>query len=145
LTDSGPLGNPIEAQTEEAFYAEVYRRLVAIMAGLGVAGTITAGIWYGPLMAATFFAGSVIAVLNFHWLKHTIEAMGGRLPSRARSAWAVVLRFLLRYVLIALAAYVIFRSTTNSLYGFFAGLCLPAGAIVIEALYQTYRALRTGL
>ena len=140
--DSAPFGDPVDVQKEEAFYAEVYRRLVAIMAVLGVCGTITAGIWYGWVMAATFLVGSVIAVLNFHWLKHTIEAMGGRLPSRARAAWGVVLRFLLRYVLIAVAAYVILKSTTNSLYGFFAGLAIPAGAILIEAMYETYRALR---
>jgi len=139
---SGPLGNPIEAQTEEAFYAEVYRRLVTIMALLVIAGTIMAGIWYGLLMAVTFFVGSVIAVLNFHWLKHTIEALGGRLPSRARAAWGVVFRFLLRYFLIAAAAYVIVKSTTNISYGFFAGLAIPAGAIMVEAMYETYRALR---
>lgn len=140
--DSSPFGNPIEAQKEEAFYVQVYRRLVTIMALLGVAGTIMAGIRYGLLMAATFFVGSVIAVLNFHWLKRTIEAMGGRLPSRARAAWGVVLRFLLRYVLIAAAAYVIVKGTTNISYGFFAGLAIPAGAIMIEAMYETYRALR---
>jgi hypothetical protein len=140
--DSSPLGNPIEAETEEAFYADVYRRLVTIMVALGVTGTIRAGIWYGPLMAATFFAGSVIAVLNFHWLKHTIEAMGGRLPSRARSAWGVVLRFLLRYILIAAAAYVILKGNTSIAYGFFAGLAIVAGAIVIEAMYETFRALQ---
>ena len=140
--DSGSLGDPIDGHAEEAFYAEVYRRLVTIIALLGVTGTIMAGIWYGLLMAATFFVGSVIAVINFHWLKHTIEALGGRLPSRARAAWGVVFRFLLRYVLIAAGAYVIVKSTTNISYGFFAGLAIPAGAIVLEAMYETYRALR---
>lgn len=140
--DSSPLGNPIEAQPEEAFYSEVYRRLLTIMVALGVAGTITAGLWYSLLMAATFLTGSVIAVLNFHWLKHTIEAIGGHPASRARSAWGVVLRFLLRYILIAVAAYVILKSNTSIAYGFFAGLAIVAGAIVIEATYETYRALR---
>lgn len=140
--DFSPLGNPVEAQTEEAFYVAVYRRLVAIMVALAVIGTIAAWIAYGLLTAATFLLGSVIAILNFHWLKHTIEAMGGRLPSRARSAWGVVFRFLLRYVLIAAAAYVILKSTTSISYGFFAGLALPAAAIMTEALYETYRALR---
>jgi len=140
--DSTPLGSPVDAHVEEAFYADVYRRLVTIMAALGVAGTITAAIWFDWLTAATFLVGSVIATLNFHWLKRTIEAMGGRLPSRARAAWGVVLRFLLRYVLIAAAAYVILKSTTSIPYGFFAGLAIPAGAIMIEAVYETYRALR---
>lgn len=140
--DSGPLGNRIGAQAEETFYLEIYRRLVTIMVALGVAGTITAGLWYSLLMAATFFTGSVIAVLNFHWLKHTIEALGGHPVSRGRSAWGVVLRFLLRYILIAASAYVILKSNTSIAYGFFAGLAIVAGAIVFEATYETYRALR---
>ena len=121
-------GNPVE--TEEAFYAAVYRRLVGMMTALVAAGTGAAFIIFHPSMALAFLAGGIIAILNFHWLKHTIEAMGGRLPSRERGAWGVVLRFLLRYALIAAAAYVILKSTTNSLYGFFAGLTVPAGAIL---------------
>jgi hypothetical protein len=136
-------GNQME--TEEAFYATVYRRLVWIMIVLVVAGTAAAAIAFHMPMALSFLAGGALAILNFHWLKRTIEAMGGRLPSRVRSAWGVVLRFLLRYVLIAAVAYVILKSTTNSLYGFFVGLAVPVGAILIEAVYETYRFLRTGL
>src|SRR5262245_29368297 len=116
------------------------------MAALSIAGTAAAAFAFHPAMALGFFVGGVIAILNFHWLKRTIEAMGGRLPSSSRgAAWGIVLRFLLRYALIAVGAYVILKSTTNSLYGFFAGLAVPAGAILIEALYEIYRFLRTGL
>lgn len=132
-------------EREEAFYAAVYRRLIGIMMVLVVAGTAVAAIAFRPSMALSFLAGGAIAMLNFHWLKRTIEAMGGRLPSKAGAAWGVVLRFLLRYALVAAVAYVILKSTTNSLYGFFAGLAVPVGAILIEALYETYRFLRTGL
>lgn len=114
------------------------------MAALALAGTVAAGIWYGATMAVSFLAGAAIAALNFHWLKLTIEAMGGRLPDKARGARGVVVRFLLRYVLIALAAYVILKSTANSLYGFFAGLSVPVGAILIEAVNETFRAFRAG-
>ena len=135
-----------QVDTEEAFYSAVYRRLVGIMVALAGAGTAVAAFAFHPAMALGFFIGCLIAILNFHWLKRTVEAMGGRLSSSSRGAtWGVVLRFLLRYVLIAVAAYVILKSTTNSLYGFFAGLALPAGAILIEALYEVYRFLRTGL
>ena len=123
----------------------MYRRLVGIMMALAVTGTAAAAYAFHPAMALGFLAGGAIAIINFHWLKRTIEAMGGRLPSRSGGAWSVVLRFLLRYALIAVGAYVILKSTTNSLYGFFAGLAVPAGAILIEALYEIYRFLRTGL
>jgi hypothetical protein len=131
--------------TEEAFYAATYRRLVWIMAVLALVGAPVAWIRYGRWTALTFAVGSLLGVLNFYWLKRAVEAMGGRLPGRFRSVFGVVVRFLLRYVLIAIIAYVILKSTASSLYGFFAGLSLPVGAILIEAAYEMYRALRTGI
>jgi hypothetical protein len=57
----------------------------------------------------------------------------------------VLLRFVLRYVLIAAAAYAIFKSSDMSLYGLCAGLSLPVGAVLIEAAYAMYGALRRGI
>ena len=135
--------SPEPHSAENNFYARVYRRLIVLVAALALAGTVAAGIWYSVTMALSFLAGAAIAALNLHWLKITIEAMGGQLPDKVRSARGVVVRFLLRYLLIAAAAYVIFKSTANSVYGFFAGLSVPVGAILIEAVNETFRALRT--
>lgn len=141
---SGGVG---QVQIDETFYVQIYHRLVRIMIALALAGSVAVWLRYGGKNALVFFAGSLIALLNFHWLKRTLDAIGERLEATGRtpSSWGVVIRFLLRYVLIAATAYVILKSTTNSLYGFFGGLFLPVGAILIEAVYETYKALRTGL
>ncbi|HEY6306721.1 MAG TPA: ATP synthase subunit I [Candidatus Angelobacter sp.] len=137
-------GSPAGVEAEEAFFAGVYQRLVGIMVVLGIAGTAAAWVTYNAAIALAFLVGSLIAVVNFHWLKRTIEAMGRRLPApgKASAVWGIVIRFLLRYILIAVAAYVILKSTTNSFYGFFAGLSVPVGAILMEALYETCRTFR---
>lgn len=135
-------GNQLEI--EEAFFAGVYRRLVGLMVILGLAGAAITWARYTRVTALAFLVGALIAIVNFHWLKRTVEAMGRRLPSKGKApaVWGIVMRFLLRYVLIAVAAYVILKSTTNSLYGFFAGLSAPVGAILMEALYETCKAFR---
>ncbi len=140
----GSGGNQV--QIDEAFYVQTYRRLVWIMTVLALAGSVATWLWYGRANAIVFFAGSLIALLNFHWLKRTLDAIGERLEATGRkpSSWGVVFRFILRYVLIAAAAYVILKRTTSSLYVFVGGLSLPVGAILIEAVYETYRALRAG-
>jgi hypothetical protein len=131
--------------SEEQFFADVYRRLVANMVALLLVGFPAVWIGAGGAMALVFILGSAIAIINFHWLRRSIEAMGarydrtGRAPSRA----GIILRFVLRYLLIAAAAYVILKSTANSLNGLFFGLSLPVGAILIEAFYQVVAALRT--
>lgn len=133
------------ADTEEIFFTSTYHRLVGTMVALALLGGPAIWIWYGHTMSLVFLLGSAIAIVNFHWLRRSIEAMGARLDRTGRppSRAGVVLRFLLRYFLIAAAAYAILKSTANSLNGLFFGLSLPVGAILIETMYQVFAALRT--
>ncbi len=142
---SSPEGGD-QVKIEEIFYVRTYRRLVRMMVALALAGTASICVRYGGATALVFLAGAFIAILNFHWLKRTLDAISERLQVTGTrpSAWGIVFRFVLRYVLIAAGAYVIFKSTASNLYGFFAGLLVPMGAILMEAVYETYRALRSG-
>jgi small-conductance mechanosensitive channel len=125
----------------------VYSRIVRVMVALAVlAGPI---VWtkLGRDAALAFIGGCAIALLNFYWLKRTIAALIDRTvsPTRKPSSSGVVLRFLGRYVLIAVALYVIFKGSAMSVYGLLGGLSLPVGAVMIEAVYQTFKALKHGL
>ena len=105
------------------------------------------GWWrYGWRVALGFACGSAVAYLNFHWLKKVVTALADRATASAesQSSSGMVLRFLLRYVLMALGAYVIFTVSRASLYGLFAGLFLPVGAIACEAAYELWIALVRG-
>ena len=55
------------------------------------------------------------------------------------------MRFVLRYLAVACAAYVILTSYPASLYGFLVGLFLPVAAILCEAAYELYTALARGI
>ena len=60
-------------------------------------------------------------------------------PRRSRGVWV---RFVLRYALIGLAGYAIFKSSFVSLGAFFLGLFLFIAAILTEIAYQVYCAFR---
>lgn len=136
-----------EKESGDAFYSRIFRRLMVLMAILAVALTPMAWIRFQAKIGLAFVAGSLIAILNFYWLALTVRAAGERAAlSGGRSGRAgVMFRFFLRYLLIALAAYVIFNSSAESLYGLFAGLSLPVAAILIEAVLEVYSALRAGI
>ncbi len=113
--------------------------MVVLAAGLSAAAW-----WrYGWRVALGFACGSSVAYLNFHWLKRVVIALADRATQsgHAQSSQGVVLRFLLRYVLMGLGAYVIFTVSRASLYGLFAGLFLPVAAIACEAAYELWMAL----
>jgi hypothetical protein len=129
---------------DEAFYAATFQRIVRYMLALAV--LIFPLLWFKlhRAVALAFVAGAAIALVNFYWLRRTVEALGERVLNSGirQSSSGVVMRFLLRYALIAAAAYGIFRSSADSVYGLFAGLFLPVGAILVEAVHATYGALR---
>jgi hypothetical protein len=62
--------------------------------------------------------------------------------SAPRPAGAVWVRFVLRYALIGLVGYAIFKSSFVSLGAFFLGLFLFIAAILAEIVYEIYRAFR---
>jgi hypothetical protein len=110
---------------------------------LGIAALITAQIFFGWRIALGFALGGTIAYLNFHWLEKVVAGLADlTIQSGApASSRGIVHRFLLRYFLMAIVAFVILTVSRESLYGLFAGLFLPVAAMLCEAGYETYRVL----
>ncbi len=102
---------------------------------------------FGPRTAAGLAFGCAIAYVNFYWLKRAIAGFVDRASGAAtkQSGQGIVFRFLLRYVLMAVGAYVILTVSPASLNGLLAGLFLPVAAIGCEAAYELYAALFQGI
>ena len=131
----------------EAFYSGALGRIRWSMVAIAMVALAIAFWRFGPRAALGVALGCAIAYLNFHWLKRVISAMAERITNtgKTQSAKGIVLRFVLRYLLMALAAYVILSVSPASLYGLFAGLFLPVAAIACEAGYEVYVAVARGL
>jgi len=123
------------------FYAHALERIHKFMLVLGATALVMALPLFGWRIALGFAVGGAVSFLNFYWLKKVVAGVAAATIESgkpASSRW-VVHRFLLRYFLMALAAFVILTVSRNSLYGFFAGLFLPVAAMLCEAGYETYR------
>jgi hypothetical protein len=137
---------PAQAASDD-FYARALPRIRRFMIVLAIAGTAVILLRFGWTIGLGFVVACAIAYVNFYWLKRTVNSLADQLTATDKrpSSAGVVLRFLARYFLMALAAYAIFRLSPASLYGLFAGLFLPVAAILCEAGYELYAALRHGL
>lgn len=95
---------------------------------------------FGWREAVGIVAGSAVGGLSFLWLKKIVTAIAERVTQtgHSQSGLGVAVRFVLRYTLVGLLAYVILSVSPASLKGFFAGLFLPVAAIACEAAYQAY-------
>ncbi len=131
----------------ESFSAGALNRIRRNMIVLGIVCLIAAWMRFGWRVAGGFACGSAIALLNFHWLKRVVTALVDKVAESGhpQSSAGVVMRFLLRYLLMGIAAYVILSVSPASLNGLFAGLFVPVAAIICEGLYETYAVLARGI
>ena len=141
------LTNPEAATIAERFYAGALQRTRRFMTALAPL-LLAAGWWRFGIRAAIGLAvGFLIAYINFYWLKRVISDFADRATGSptTQSSDGIVSRFLLRYVLMAVGAYVILTVSPASLNGLLAGLFLPVAAIACEAAYEVYAALVHGM
>ena len=134
----------MEPDDSARFFSGAYRRMNWSML---VAAVIAAPFLFWGLgwkLGAGYCLGVPISFLNLHWLRRLVEHFTGlvvRSPEHSRATRMVAI-FALRYVLIALGAYVIFVSSLLALYGFFVGLLLPVVAVFCEAFFEIAHSLR---
>ena len=144
---SQPPAETERVATSEYIYSGALRRIGVFMVVVGA--PFVAGAWwkFGLRVAVGLAFGCLIAYVNFYWLKRAIAGFVDRATGAdtSQSGSGIVFRFLLRYVLMAVGAYVILTVSPASLHGLLAGLFLPVGAILCEAAYEVYAALARGI
>ena len=128
------------SETENDFFARAAERIQNFMLVIGLTAVATAFAYFGWRTGIGFALGGGIAYLNFHWLKKVVAGLAELTISSgtAPSSRGVVHRFILRYFLMAIVAFVILVVSRESLYGLFAGLFLPVAAILCEGAFEVY-------
>jgi hypothetical protein len=134
-----------DAPAERFFSAAIPRmlRFLSILGGIFA----LAAVWrYGRAAGLGFAAGATISYLNFRSLNKAVLSLASRIvdAKQPASAFSLVNGFFLRFVLAGIVAYVIFTSSSQAFRGFLFGLCTPVAAMLMEAGYEVYAALRRG-
>ena len=135
------------APDSEHFFSGALDRIRRFMAVLAPLLVTLAWLKFGLKIAGGLAFGCAIAYINFFWLKRAIAGFVDRATgaTTSQSGQGIVFRFLVRYVLMALGAYVILTVSPASLNGLLAGLFLPVAGIGCEAVYELYAALARGV
>jgi len=130
--ENRPPENPEQDLTYERFIPRVLRNIL-----LGAAVLLAPAFWfYGWAGSVGFAFGAAVSYINFHSLKRGVEGLADRVAnrnSREKGGW-IVFRFVVRYALVGAVAYAIFKSSAQAFRGFLWGLCVPAAALMAEAV-----------
>jgi ATP synthase I chain len=146
MTARADLKDPPEQVRNEQFFAGAISRILKftlVIAALLLLLTL----WrFGVAAALGFAVGAAISWVNFQSLRRSVEALADRVVDQhsTQRGSVVVLRFVLRYLLVAACAYAIFKGSRQAFEGFLFGVCLPVAAMLVEAAYETYMVFRRG-
>ena len=140
-------GDLLPAGDADSFYSNAVTRIRNFMLFLAPVLAVCAWWKFGRATALGFLLGCAISYLNFQWLKSGVSAVADRVTNsgKPQTGMGIVARFLLRYALLAGAAYAILTSFPASLRGLLTGLFLPVAAIVCEAGYELQAGIKRGL
>ena len=144
MTDLPNPTPPAESPEIEAFYARAMPRMLRTMLVVSVLLLFPVFWFYGWAGLIGVAAGCAVSYVNFRVLARGVEALSDRIVNRAsqEKGRVIVFRFLVRYGLVALVAYAIFKGSALAFRGFLWGLCLPVVAMMIEAGVEAWAAFR---
>src|SRR6266850_4368651 len=107
----------------------------AMIASVGLA--VIASTMLQPWRVATgLMLGGLLSLLNFHWLETSVAAVFN--VSAAERPRVRISRYIIRYFVVAAAAFAAYQLGLVSLGAMFAGLCSFVPALFIEASRQFY-------
>jgi hypothetical protein len=124
MTQTNPMMDPAQAEA----------RLPRWMLALAGAGTLGILLSTHVRFGAGFAVGSGLAILNYLWLHHIVEALVN--AGRVRPAKTVLAKVFVRYPLMFAGVYLFYKSGWLPFTAILAGFFVPVGGVLIEALVQ---------
>jgi hypothetical protein len=145
-TPPHPPTPPEPSTPADRFFSAAIPRMLRFILILGSAFTVFTAWRFGAITALGFAGGAVIAYLSFRSLNKAVQSLASRIVDSKQPdrGFSLVNGFFLRYLLAGIVAYVIFTSSSQAFRGFLFGLCTPVAAMLMEAAFEAYAAVRRG-
>lgn len=126
----------------ESFSDNLLTRVWIISAVISLVAALALWAKFNAAFALSFLLGAVVAIINLRWLESSVRRMTSEdfVPGRRLRLWP---KMLLRYLFLGAIAYVIFKGYFVSVSALLAGLFVPIAALMLEAAYELFIALKS--
>lgn len=128
----------------DAYYAAAERRIEYVTLVIGAVGAVAAIVFWSVRAGAGVAVGAVLAWLNYRWLKQGVGALAGLAKAQEGAAKvhvprSVYFKFIGRYVLLIVVAYVILTRFDVPAASLLAGFGALVVAVLGEIAGQLFR------
>lgn len=132
------------AARETSIYAGAERRIEYVTLGIGVAAAAGAALLWGWRAGLGVAAGAGLSGINYRWMKQGVDALAeiARPQQGAEKVHvprSVYFKFIGRYALLIVAAYVILAYLRLPITAVMAGFFAVVAAVLVEMAGQLFR------
>ncbi|MGB8542394.1 MAG: ATP synthase subunit I [Candidatus Acidiferrales bacterium] len=128
---------------DDAFYAAAERRIEYFTVAIGVIASVAVAIHWGAKSGVGLAAGAALSWINYRWMKQGVNALAKLSTAqagaeKARVPPSVYFKFIGRYALLIVVAYVILRGFSLPAASVLAGFFVVVAAVIVELIGQLF-------
>ena len=121
-----------------------HTRILAIMAGLGLIGTIAGFVFVSAKFGAGVLAGSVLAFVNYYWLKVSLRKVFDGAAAEGEKPRLSALRYFMRYAILACVVAALYATGAVEVMALILGMAGFGFAVVIEGFLRIFSSVFSG-
>ena len=127
----------------ENYYAVAERRIEYVTLAIGAVAAVAAVVFWNVWAGAGLAVGAILGWLNYRWLKQGVGVLAGLAKAqqgaeKVRVPRSVYVKFIGRYVLLILVAYVILTGLRVPVESLLAGFGALVIAVLGEIIWQLF-------
>ena len=123
---------------EQAIVPLSHRRILVIMAVIGLAGSIAGAGLVSVSFGAGVFIGSVLGFVNYFWLKVSLKKIFDKAAETGERQRLLALRYFARYIVLGTIVAAIYATAVVSIVGVILGMGGFGFAVVIEGILRIF-------
>jgi hypothetical protein len=123
---------------EQAIVPLSHRRILVIMAVIGLAGSIFGSALISVSFGAGVFIGSVLAFANYYWLKVSLKKIFDLAAETGERPRLLALKYFARYLVLGTVVALLYATAAVSIVGVILGMGGFGFAVVIEGILRIF-------
>ncbi len=123
---------------EQAIVPLSHRRILVIMAVIGLAGSIIGSALVSASFGAGVLVGSVLAFINYYWLKVSLKKIFDLAAETGERPRLLALKYFVRYLVLGTIVAIIYATGTVSISGVILGMGGFGFAVVTEGILRIF-------
>ncbi len=123
---------------EQAIMPLSHRRILVIMAVIGLAGSLGGAIFASAGFGAGLFIGSLLAFVNYYWLKVSLKKIFDLAAETGERPRLLALKYFARYLVLGAIVAILYATGAVSIVGVILGMGSFGFAVVIEGILRIF-------